>query len=129
MSEPHREQLAVRTNLTAQRKPRSQTRHEAGTRPITKRRLPFYDPELRQLRVGHTLVKRLTRRAQNVEKVLVVFQEEHWRRHIDNPLSGPTHSASREKLRDVVKKLNHNNPFLRFHLDGTGEGVWWEPLT
>src|SRR5207247_2274436 len=74
------------------------------------------------------LAMKFTRPAPNQETVLACFQEDGWPLRIDNPLAGATHKEAHEKLRDAVKKLNHNQHLLAFHLDGTGEGVIWEIL-
>jgi hypothetical protein len=64
----------------------------------------------------------------NQELVLAAFEEERWPRRILDPLSPqPFHDVKR-RLSDTIKFLNRRqeNEFIRFHGDGSGEGVIWE---
>jgi hypothetical protein len=40
-------------------------------------------------------------------------------------------TASKKRLHDAIHSLNQNHvrPVIRFHGDGTGECVSWEPIT
>ncbi|MCI0448884.1 MAG: hypothetical protein L0Y79_03740, partial [Chlorobi bacterium] len=68
------------------------------------------------------IVMELGRPAANQELLVAAFQEQRWRRRIDNPFPGP-HRKAREALRRAKKKLNHNQNVIRFRLDGTGKGI------
>jgi hypothetical protein len=61
-------------------------------------------------------------------RILKAFQEEGWPVRIDDPLPFQKGIDSKSRLRDTVKALNRSQQVLRFHLDGTGEGVRWELL-
>lgn len=93
--------------------------------PRRKRKHPRWDAGNRRLLFGPLIVKEFIRPAASQILVLTAFQEQGWPGRIDNPLSG-THKRAHEHLRNVVKKLNRGQKFIRFHCDGTGVGVFWE---
>ncbi|MCI0347881.1 MAG: hypothetical protein L0Z53_00510 [Acidobacteriales bacterium] len=95
--------------------------------PRHKRKHPRWDAGNRRLLFGPLIVKEFIRPAASQILVLTAFQEQGWPRRIDNPLSG-THKKAHEHLRSVIKKLSHGQQILRFHGDGTGQGLWWEVL-
>jgi hypothetical protein len=90
--------------------------------------LPRWDAVQRALRVDGQVVKQFRLPAANQERVLVTFQEEGWPPRISDPLPPRQDIDPKVRLRDTVKFLNANqqNSLLRFHGDGTGEGVLWE---
>jgi hypothetical protein len=91
--------------------------------------VPRWDAERRVLSFDGRIVKRFRRRARNQELVLAAFEEERWPRRILDPLSPqPSHDVKR-RLSDTIKFLNRRqeNEFIRFHGDGSGEGVIWRP--
>ncbi len=57
-----------------------------------------------------------------------VFQEEGWPTGILNPLAARPQHDARERLHDVIIRLNRGQEqqLLRFLADGTGEGICWE---
>ena len=57
-----------------------------------------------------------------------MFEEEEWPPRIDHPLPQMPEQDPRRRLHDTIKCLNRNqkHPLIRFHSDGTGEGVVWE---
>ncbi len=75
------------------------------------------------------LVMRLTPRAELQILVLEAFEEDHWCRRIDDPLPGG-HLDPEKRLRNVVYRLKEAliEPLLDFHTDGSGRGVYWEPV-
>jgi hypothetical protein len=77
------------------------------------------------------LVKRWRVPAANQELVLAAFEEDKWPQHLDNPLAAQGVTSARERLRDAIHRLNGCQSVctLRFHGDGNGLGVTWEPLT
>lgn len=98
--------------------------HLASSLPL----LPSWDPQRRELRVGHLLVKRFRQPAGNQELILIAFEEEGWPWRIDDPLPTLHGQDPRVRLHDAIKCLNRNqvHRLLRFRGDGTGEGVTWE---
>ena len=62
--------------------------------------------------------------------MLTAFEEEHWPRRIDDPLRPIEGQDSKQRLRDTIRTLNakQENVLIRFHSDGTGEHVIWEPV-
>ncbi len=97
-----------------------------------KRPLPFWDASNRRLWLGELLVKEFRRPATNQITVLWVFQEEGWTgSHIDDPLPRDdldTDADAKRRLHDTIRNLNRGMlaGTIRFHGDGTGEGVIWE---
>ena len=92
--------------------------------------VPRWDYSLRELWVGSCLVKRFKGRADNQALVLCAFEEEKWAVRIDDPLPPHPQLDSKLRLRDTISSLNRHQsmPRIRFHGDGTGRGVRWEPL-
>jgi len=90
--------------------------------------VPRWDGDLRELRVGATLIKRFRLRSPNQESLLTAFEEESWPARIDDPLTPRPDCDPKERLRDTIRSLNRNqkNSLIRFKGDGTGEGVLWE---
>jgi hypothetical protein len=97
-----------------------------GRHPSTSK--PRWVAKKRELWVGNQLVKRIARNAKNQSLILDVFEEEGWVESIDDPMSGGTHAQRRKRLKNVVARLNRSQivRLLRFHLNGTGDGVRWE---
>lgn len=91
---------------------------------------PNWDAKRRELRVNETVVKRFRQPAQNQELILAVFEEDGWPERIDDPLPPDPVRDAKERLHDVIKKLNRAQdvPLIRFRGDGTGTGVLWELL-
>jgi len=89
---------------------------------------PFYDRELRELRVGPILVKRFTQASDAQEILLLVFQEENWGRCIDDPLPVKDEQEAKQRLRAAVYNLNRRQrvPLLHFRVIWRGTGVAWE---
>jgi hypothetical protein len=91
------------------------------------RHQPHWDAGARELWLGRTLVKRFRHAAPNQERILTVFQEENWPRHIDDPLPPREGLDSKRRLHDTVNKLNQHqlSSLIHFHGNGTGTGVCW----
>ena len=89
---------------------------------------PHWDPETRTLSLNGQVVKRFKWPAANQETVLNAFQEEDWPNRIDDPLPPKLEQDSKRRLADTIKCLNRkqDNLLIRFHGDGTGEGVFRE---
>jgi hypothetical protein len=90
--------------------------------------MPQWDADCRELRVGEVLVKRFNVPAPNQEAILAAFEEEHWPRHVDDPLPPVRNLDSKRRLHDAIIRLNSNQlcRLLCFHGDGTGRGIRWE---
>jgi hypothetical protein len=88
---------------------------------------PKYESDVRELRLGNRLVKRYRVRADNQELILKAFEEEHWPRHIDDPLPPRANIDPRERLHETIKRLNKAQKarLIRFSGDGTGHGILW----
>lgn len=88
---------------------------------------PRYDTDLRELWLGEKLVKRYRTPAKNQELILQVFQEENWPARIDDPLVPLDEIDCKLRLRDTITALNRHQVtcLIRFHGDGTGNGVCW----
>ena len=97
-------------------------------RLVRPNRKPVWDAQHKELRLARLLVKRFRWRAPNQETLLAVFEEEEWTHRIDDPLPRMPEQDPRRRLHDTIKCLNRNqeNRLIRFHGDGTGEGVVWE---
>jgi hypothetical protein len=89
---------------------------------------PQWDAEYRELRVGRRVVKEYRVPCPNQEAILAAFQEEGWPHHIHDPLPPLGDIEPKCRLHDTIKRLNrhHKEWLIRFHGDGTGEGVCWE---
>lgn len=89
---------------------------------------PHWNAELRELSIQGRLVKRFKWQAVNQEIVLGVFQEDGWPTVIDDPLPPKGDQDPKSRLHDTIKALNRNQEYavIRFHGNGTGEGIRWE---
>jgi len=100
--------------------------------PGSNQLLPHWDAQARQLWLATRLLKTFRQPAPNQILILEVFQEEQWgTSHIDDPLppvEGEVEEDSRRRLRETIINLNRGLPpgTIRFHGDGTGEGVRWD---
>jgi hypothetical protein len=100
--------------------------------PGSNQLLPRWDPKARQLWLSTRLLKTFRQPAPNQTLILDVFQEEEWTIYqIDDPLSrgaGEVETDARRRLHETIKNLNRGLPpgTIRFHGDGTGQGVRWE---
>jgi hypothetical protein len=76
------------------------------------------------------IVKRFRVPAANQELILMAFEEEGWPPHLSDPLPGKGEVPAKRRLSDAIKNLNAHQcrHRLRFHGDGRGLGVFWEPL-
>jgi hypothetical protein len=89
---------------------------------------PFYERRRRFLQWGPIRLITLGRRARKMENLLTAFQDPGWPPRVPHPpLPGGSHT--KERQRDLVRRLNEaQHPHLiRFRSDG--DGVYWEPET
>jgi len=91
---------------------------------------PVWEARRRELRVGEWLVKRFRVPAGNQELVLSAFEEECWPTYIDDPLPMKAEIVPKQRLHNVINRLNSGQlvPILRFQGNGNGEGVGWHML-
>jgi hypothetical protein len=89
---------------------------------------PRWDDRARELWYGSTLVKRFRSRAKNSDKILAAFEEDGWPRAIDDPLPFDPTIDPKARLKRAIHHLNsaQENPALRFHGNGNGDGIRWE---
>jgi hypothetical protein len=95
------------------------------------RRAPHWDLSRRELVIDGQVVKRYREPAPNQELVLAAFEEEAWPAKIFDPLPRKDGTKSKKRLRETIEALNqaHHRPkLIRFHGDGTGEGIIWNFL-
>lgn len=89
---------------------------------------PKWNPDVRVLTWKDQTVKRFRTLAQSQELILAAFEESGWPPRIDDPLPRSHGIDPRQRLHDAIRRLNGNQLSahrLRFHGDGTGEGVGW----
>lgn len=86
---------------------------------------PSWDRDALELKFGGEVVRRVSRAnmAVNLIRLLDVFEEDGWPSRVDDPLPG---SPDAVRLHKAVRSLNRGLTRIRFHADGTGEGVRWE---
>jgi hypothetical protein len=103
-------------------------RFETHTRPVSALK-PRWDATRRELTWAGLIVKRFRVPARNQETILSVFEEEGWSEHIHDPLPVNHDIDAPTRLHDAINRLNRCqiNHLLRFHGDGKGTGVFWEP--
>lgn len=103
-------------------------RANSPANPHHRDRVPVWDPDRHQLRLGGRIVKEFKLNSPNQEAVLTAFEEEGWPPRIDDPLVPRPESEPRERLRNTIKSLNRKqiHRLIRFMGDGTGEAIRWE---
>ena len=92
--------------------------------------IPEWDAQYRVLSFDGKTVKQFKWLAINQELILSAFQEECWPKKILDPLSPQPSQVMKRRLSDTIRCLNrgHLNSLIRFRGDGTGEGIFWEPV-
>lgn len=88
---------------------------------------PRWDAVRGELWLGQQLCKRFRQPAANQRLLLDAFEKQGWPARIKDPLPWGPDDDPRQRLADTVRRLNQHNSFLRFELDGTSQGVLWEP--
>jgi hypothetical protein len=88
---------------------------------------PHFDTSRRILVLGDQIVKQFKVPAANQELILTAFEEEAWPPHLSDPLPPAPAIAPKKRLHDTIDRLNRSQevPMIRFHGDGTGQGVCW----
>ncbi len=82
---------------------------------------PKWDGDRRELFFGDKLIKTIRQRAENVTRVLDVFEEEKWAKAIDDPLPNGSDSKRRG---DTLKGLNDQKPHLIQFGQIAGKFIW-----
>ncbi len=89
---------------------------------------PTFDPVMRTLSLGSSLVKAFRVPAQNQIIILSAFQEDNWPPILDDPLPPQPEQEPKKRLRDTIRCLNRNQKrcLIKFFGDGQGLGVGWK---
>ena len=90
--------------------------------------LPVWDADLRRLWVVSILVKAFTGPAANQELILTAYQEEDWRRMVDDPLPPLKDMDAPTRLGKAITRLNgrQHPKLLIFHACRNSSAVVWE---
>jgi len=92
------------------------------------REIPFYDPDDRELWFRGQLVKRLSQPADVQHLIFQAFQEQGWKRVIDDPLPPVAGKDPKEHLPQAITNLNRAQQVLHFFGRGAGTRIGWEPV-
>lgn len=86
---------------------------------------PSWRADVRELWLGPYLVKAFHQPAPCQILLLTALEEEGWPPRIDNPFPKRGGIPAPKRLLAAIKKINRKQicPLLRFHGDGTGQGV------
>ncbi len=90
-------------------------------------RVPIWDPELHELRLGRIVVKRFIRPAPAQELILKVFAEEGWPATIEDPLPALHGIDLKRRLHHTIRNLNRaQRPhIIHFSINGQGKRIRW----
>ncbi len=93
-------------------------------------RVPHWDGQRRELRLGTLLIKQFKQPAPSQETILGAFEEESWPPRIDDPLPPRHQQDPKRHLHVTITNLNRyqKHHLLQFTGDGTGHGVCWQLL-
>ena len=97
---------------------------ELDAEPGNNRRHPSWNLETRKLTFCGKAARQVPRpnQASNIVCVLHEFEAQGWPPRIDDPLPG---IRDTERLHHTVQVLNTGLELIRFHADGTGDGIAW----
>jgi hypothetical protein len=86
---------------------------------------PHWDREKSVLKLGDETIREIKRpkTAKNIVAILDAFQEEGWPYKVDDPLPGGPNGV---RLARAIRSLNDNLRQIKFHGDGSGEGISWD---
>lgn len=106
----------------------AEPRRHAGEVGAISLRVPTWDRDRQELRLGGKLIKQFKVPAANQEMILAAFEEEAWPPRIDDPLPPHPEQDSKRRLHNTINSLNRNqkNELIRFLGDGSGQGIRWE---
>jgi hypothetical protein len=92
--------------------------------------VPWWNAAEHTLSWDGRAIKHFKRDAPHQEAILGVFQWRGWVRCVDVTLPKENGVNRKMRLHDAVKNLSRSvKPHLRFHQEGNGNRVSWEPLT
>lgn len=86
---------------------------------------PVWDAENGELFYRGKMIRKVSPQGTAIRPVLNAFEEDGWRRRIDNPLTG---GAKSNKLRETVRTLNSGLKHIKFYADGTATGILWQEV-
>ncbi len=115
---------------------------------VNEQEKPQWNKERRELWYHGRIIKRLKRKAENQCTILDTFEDSWWEDRIDDPLSDPPllsaksqnkdvreaeqrarAVARKERLQQTIEDLHKGlKGGIRFHGDGTGEGIFWKAI-
>ncbi|MBL8793365.1 MAG: hypothetical protein JNM56_05655, partial [Planctomycetia bacterium] len=99
---------------------------------------PQWNKERGELRWQRQLARKVVLRAKNIVAVLDAFEAQGWPFKIKDPLAPPPdphvapkyqRTSNSLRLHETIKTLNDGLRHIRFHADGTGEGISWQQDT
>jgi hypothetical protein len=101
---------------------------ESGLDLVPPSRMPKWDRDRHELRVGSLVVKRFTIPSPAQEAILAAFDEKDWPARIDDPLPPRDGLSPKSRLQETINSLNQTlkRPLLQFFGDGSGQGILWE---
>jgi hypothetical protein len=90
---------------------------------------PHWDHSSRTLVFKGCVVKHFEQPVPNAELLVEAFEEQHWRRCIDDPLPVVPGRNQKRRLHATIQNLNRRLDcrLLIFGGDGFGTGVRWQP--
>jgi hypothetical protein len=89
---------------------------------------PSWDAGQHTLFCGGQIIKEYHCDAPHQEAILAAFEAQHWARCVSVALPDDPGVSAKERLRNAVRNLNRGvRPYLRFHQEGNGSRVSWEP--
>ena len=91
---------------------------------VTSLRLPSWNKELSELKIGDEVVRRVRPTAKNLVLILDVFQEDNWRIRVESPF--PPDEDGKQKRREAIRELNKRLEQIQFESDGSGEAIVWK---
>lgn len=93
--------------------------------------VPQYDCDLRELRLGETLVHRFASQARNAIAILGALANQGWPDWIDDPLDTLCRDGFEKRLHNAVSTLNRvcSSVRIRFFCDGRQRRIGWTMRT
>ena len=104
------------------------TASNAAVRRSVAAGIPQWDDDARQLKWRGVIIKKFRHDAANQRAVLQAFQDQVWPSRITDLLRVVAGFRRKNRLRETVKSLNRSlhGTGIRFRMDGTTRGVFWE---
>jgi hypothetical protein len=87
---------------------------------------PFWSAATSELLWRGVCIKRFRHDAANQRRLLDAFEGEGWPARLRFTLPAMPRRSGKARLHETIKSLNRGQKALRFHGDGTGQGVRWE---